>query len=86
MPESGIGGPDINLGGVLGPPDEQLVRIQTARVAHAAGEALVVTVAGEIDLFTIDRFHAAVAAGFQDLRNGEMLVIDLTQVLSLIHI
>lgn len=80
MPESGIGGPDINLGGVLGPPDEQLVRIQTARVAHAAGEALVVTVAGEIDLFTIDRLRTAVAAGFADLRAGEMLVIDLTQV------
>jgi anti-sigma B factor antagonist len=81
VPESGIGGPNANLSGVLGPPDEQLLRIQTARVAHATGTALVVTVAGEIDLLTIDRLRAAVAAGFVDLRNGEMLVIDLTQVI-----
>jgi anti-sigma B factor antagonist len=78
--ESEIGGPDANLGAELGPPDEQLVRIQTARVAHATGQALVVTVAGEIDLLTVDRLRAAVAAGFEDLRDGEMLMIDLTQV------
>jgi len=78
--ESEIGGPDADLGVVLGPPDEQLVRIQTARVARATGEALVVTVTGEIDSLTVDRLRAAVAAGFEDLRDGEMLVIDLTQV------
>ena len=80
MQESGIGGPGSGLGGGLGPADEQLVRIESARVAHAAGVALVVTVAGEIDLLTIDRLRAAVAAGFEDLRDGEMLVIDLTPV------
>lgn len=80
MHESGIGGPDADLSGGLGPADEQLVRIHTARVTDATSMALVVTVAGEIDLFTIDRLRTAVAAGFQDLRDGEMLVIDLTQV------
>ena len=29
---------------------------------------------------TIDRLRAAVAAGFEDLRDGEILVIDLTPV------
>lgn len=80
MHESGIGGPDAHLGGGLGPADEQLVRIDTARVAHATSMALVVTVAGEIDLMTVDRLHAAITAGFDNLRHGEMLVIDLTQV------
>lgn len=80
MHESEVGGPHADLGAVLGPPDEQLVRLQTARVAHATGEALVVTVAGEIDLLTADRLRVAVAAGFENLRDGEMLVIDLTQV------
>jgi hypothetical protein len=73
--ESGIGGPDADLGGGLGPADEQLVRIQTSRVAHATGRALVLTVAGEIDLLTVDRLRAAVVAGFEDLRDGQMLVI-----------
>ena len=70
MRESAGGGADSDLGGGLGPADEQLVRIETARIAHAKGEALVVTVAGEIDLFTVDRFRAAVAAGFDELRDG----------------
>jgi anti-sigma B factor antagonist len=39
-----------------------------------------VTLAGEIDLFTVERFRAAVAAGFDQLRDGEILVIDLTEV------
>ena len=78
--ESGIGGPASDRGDGLGPADEQLVRIETARVAHAMGKALVVTVAGEIDLFTVDRFRGAVAAGFEDLRDGEVLVVDLTDV------
>ena len=39
-----------------------------------------VAVAGEIDLVTVDRLRAAVAAGFAELRDGEILVIDLTEV------
>ena len=46
------------------------MRIETGRVVRAKGEALVVTVAGEIDLFTVDRFRAAVAAGFDDCATG----------------
>jgi anti-sigma B factor antagonist len=80
MHESGIGGPDSGLGSGLGPADEQLVRIETAWMTHATGTAVVVTVAGEIDLLTIDRLRAALAAGFEDLDDGEILVIDLTQV------
>ena len=80
MRESAGGGADSDLGGGLGPADEQLVRIETARIAHAKGEALVVTVAGEIDLYTVDRLRAAVAAVFDQLRDGEVLVIDLTEV------
>jgi anti-sigma B factor antagonist len=56
------------------------VRIETGRVVHAQGQALVVMVAGEIDLFTVDRLRAAVAAGFDELRDGEIMVIDLTEV------
>lgn len=78
--ESGVGGADCDVGGGRGPADEQLVRIETDRVVHAAGEALVVAVGGEIDMFTVDRFRAAVAAGFDQLRDGEILVIDLTKV------
>jgi anti-sigma B factor antagonist len=78
--ESGVGGADSDLGGGVGPADEQLVRIETGRVVHAQGQALVVTVTGEIDLFTVDRLRAAVAAGFDELRDGEILVIDLTEV------
>ena len=80
MREAAGGGADSDLGGGLGPADEQLVRIETARIAHAKGEALVVTVAGEIDLYTVDRLRAAVAAGFDQLHDGEVLVIDLTEV------
>jgi anti-sigma B factor antagonist len=80
MQASGIDGPDSDRGGGLGPADEQLVRIETARVADATGEALVLIVAGEIDLFTVDRLRAAVAAGFAELREGEKLVLDLTKV------
>jgi hypothetical protein len=54
--ESGVGGADSDLGGGVGPADEQLVRIETGRVVRAQGEALVVMVAGEIDLFTVERF------------------------------
>ena len=80
MHESGSGRPDSDCGGGLGPADEQLIRIDTARVTHGSDTALVVTVAGEIDLATVDRLRAAVCAGFDDLRDGEILVIDLTKV------
>jgi hypothetical protein len=53
MRESGIGGPDSGLGSGLGPADEQLVRIETARMTHATGTAVVVTVAREIDLLIV---------------------------------
>jgi anti-sigma B factor antagonist len=43
-------------------------------------QALVVTVAGEIDVLTVPRLRAAVAAGFDQLHEGEVLVIDLTDV------
>jgi anti-sigma B factor antagonist len=79
MQQSGPGGAD-SLGGGRGPAGEQLVWIETGRVVYATGEALVVTVAGEIDLFTVDRFRAAVAAGFDQLHDGGTLVIDLTEV------
>jgi anti-sigma B factor antagonist len=78
--QQSAGGANSDLGGGLGPADEQLVRIQTSRIAQATSEALVVTVAGEIDVYTVDRFRAAVTAGFNQLHDGQMLVIDLTKV------
>jgi anti-sigma B factor antagonist len=56
------------------------MRIATGRVVRAQAQALVVTVAGEVDVLTVKRLHAAVAAGFDQLRDGEILVIDLTDV------
>jgi anti-sigma B factor antagonist len=78
--ESEVGRPGSDLDDDLGPADEQLLRIATARLAHATGEALVITVAGEIDLSTVNRLRAAVTAGFKDLHDGHVLVIDLTEV------
>jgi anti-sigma B factor antagonist len=78
--ESGIGDPDSGLGAGRGPVAEQLVRIDTDRVVQAQSEALVVTVAGEIDVLTVDRLRAAVAGGFEKLPDGAVLVIDLTNV------
>jgi anti-sigma B factor antagonist len=57
-----------------------MLRIGTGRVLHEQAQALVVTVAGEIDLLTVARLRSAVAAGFDKLRDGEILVIDLTDV------
>jgi anti-sigma B factor antagonist len=57
-----------------------VVRIDTGRVVHDQSHARVVTVAGEIDRFTVDRLRAAVVAGFDQLCEGEILVIDLTGV------
>jgi hypothetical protein len=46
----------------------------------AVDRALVVTVAGEIDLVTADQVRAALAAGVDHLRDGDILVIDLIGV------
>jgi len=78
--QQSAGGANSDLGGGLGPADEQLVRIQTSRIAQANSEALVVTVSGEIDLYTVDRFRAAVTTGFNQLHDDQMLVVDLTDV------
>jgi anti-sigma B factor antagonist len=56
------------------------MRIDTARVMRAQAQALVVTVAGEIDVLTVQRLRAAVTAGFDQLRDGEILIVDLTNV------
>jgi anti-sigma B factor antagonist len=56
-----------------------MLRIDTRRVVQDQ-EALVVTVAGEIDLLTVDRLRAAVSDGFDELPEGAILVIDLTDV------
>ena len=72
------------------PVDHQRVRIADGPVVHAvgripspqqsAGRALVMTVTGEIDLATVDQVCAALAAGVDHLRDGDILVIDLTAV------
>lgn len=80
MHEPGVGDPDFDLGAGRGPAAEQMVRIDTCRVVQAGGEALVVTVAGEIDVLTVGRLRAAVVAGFDQLPDGATLVIDLTDV------
>jgi hypothetical protein len=43
-----------------GPADEQVVRLDTSRGVHHQIPALVITVAGKIDQFTVDRLRAAV--------------------------
>ena len=43
-------------------------------------ESLVLRVAGELDVLTIDRFRAAVGAGLDQLPDGGILVIDLAGV------
>jgi anti-sigma B factor antagonist len=63
-----------------GPAAEQVVRIDTGRVVRGQVQALVVAVAGEIDLLTVERLCAAVAAAFDELQDGEILVVDLTDV------
>ena len=65
------------------PVDHQLVRIATGTVVHAVGKiasprqstgrALVMTVAGEIDLATVDQVRAALTAGVDHLRDGTSL-------------
>ncbi|HEX6405227.1 MAG TPA: anti-sigma factor antagonist [Pseudonocardiaceae bacterium] len=79
MHDSGLGDPHADLG-AHGPAAEQVVRLDTSRVMHDQTHALVVTVAGEIDQSTVERLRAAVTTAFDQLRDGEILVIDLTAV------
>lgn len=76
---SGLGDPRSELG-AGGPADDQLVQITTGRVTHDQIQTLVVTAVGEIDRYTVARLHVAVTAGLDQLRNGEILVVDLTKV------
>jgi anti-sigma B factor antagonist len=71
-----VGASDDGRGSV----NEQLVRIDIARVVDGQRAALIVKVAGEIDVLTIDRFRAAVGTGFDQLPDGGILVVDLTDV------
>jgi anti-sigma B factor antagonist len=57
-----------------------LVRIDTTEVVRDRAQALVVTVAGEIDRSTAERVRAAVDAGLDQLHAGAILVVDLTNV------
>ena len=77
--ESDVGDPN-SVFDAQGPPAEQVVRIDTARVVHDQAKALVVTVAGEIDLLTVKRLCFAVSAGFDQLGDDEILIVDLTGV------
>jgi anti-sigma B factor antagonist len=78
--EASVGDPTSGRGLGRGPAVEQMVRIDTGRVVQAQLQALVVTVAGEIDVLTVDRLRAAVASGFDQLPADSVLVIDLTDV------
>lgn len=82
MQESDSAG--VTPGSGLGPPLEQLAQINTDEVHRNGRAALVVTVAGEIDIHTVDRFRAGVADGLErvadELPDGIVLVIDLTDV------
>lgn len=79
MHEFEVGDPGTDLG-AQGPAAEQMLRIDTGRVLHDQAQALVVTVAGEVDVLTAARLRAAIVAGFGKLREGEILVVDLTDV------
>lgn len=59
---------------------ERAAQLDIRRVARNNQNALVVMVYGEIDLLTLDRFRQAVTDGLGQLREEELLVIDLTQV------
>ena len=73
-------GADGDLGDHRDPADEQLVQTEIAQVMRPTGAALVVTVAGEIDFYTMDKFCTALATGSDQFHRGEILVIDLTKV------
>jgi anti-sigma B factor antagonist len=64
----------------LDPADKQLVRVDTDRVTAGQTRAVVVMVAGEIDSSARDQFRAGLVAGCDELRSGEIFVIDLTKV------
>jgi hypothetical protein len=74
--ESAGGGADGALGTDQDPVYEQPLRTEIGRVVCPTCAALVVTAAGEIDLYTLEQFRAALTAGFDQLCNGEILVID----------
>jgi len=80
---SGRDGADDDFGAERDPADVQLLRVAIGRVAHPPCVALVVTVAGEIDFSTADRFRDALVAGLDQLCGGDILVIDLTKVMFL---
>jgi anti-sigma B factor antagonist len=77
--ESEVGEPGAGSESARGPVAEQMLRIDTCRVAHDH-EAVVITVAGEIDVLTVDRLRDAVSHGFDQLPENAMLVLDLTNV------
>lgn len=79
MHESDVGKPDSDPGSDRGPVAEQLVRIDTRRVVQDQ-EAVVITVAGEIDILTVNRLRAGVSDGFEQLPEDAILVLDLTNV------
>ncbi|WP_379628915.1 STAS domain-containing protein [Pseudonocardia sp. GCM10023141] len=58
--------------------------ITTGRIDRAGRAALVVTVTGDIDLSTVQRFRTAVAEGLDrvddETPDGAPLIIDLTEV------
>ena len=56
------------------------MQIDIRRLVRDQREAVVVMVAGEIDILTVDRVRAAVTAGFDQLPDGASLVIDLSKV------
>jgi anti-sigma B factor antagonist len=74
----------IGLGPGVGPPEEQLIRIVTDHVGDGDRRALVVSVAGEIDIRTTTWFRAAVTDGLKRLADQNTdagpLVVDLTGV------
>lgn len=79
MPDSNVSAADV-ASSVQSPAAEQLVQVETARLVQDGQEVLVVTVAGEIDTLTVDRFRDATNRGLDGLRAGEIMLIDLTNV------
>lgn len=79
MCESGLGNASSGLG-ASGSDGEQVVRIDTKEMVRDRAQALVVTVAGEIDRSTVERVRTAVDAGLDQLHAGAILIVDLTNV------
>jgi anti-sigma B factor antagonist len=71
-------------GTVVGPPEEQLIRIATTRAVRADTVALVMAVAGEIDIHTITLFRTAVKQALEEVSEVDggvlPLVVDLSRV------